>query len=115
MGEGNSQLLIEKTIAIQRASPLLLVYTIANYFPEIAMSLENHSLISEFPNMREQIHQLKTSDNHFARLFDDYDRVVHLVQRIESGAEPAADEHLEVLKKQRLILKDELFSLLKAA
>ncbi len=79
------------------------------------MPLENHSLIKEFPEMRERIHKLKTSDNHFARLFDEYDSVEHMVHRIESGVEATTDEHLEQLKKQRLNLKDELFNLLKTA
>ena len=79
------------------------------------MPLENHSLINEFPEMRERIHQLKTSDNRFARLFAEYDTVEHSVYRIESGAESASDVYLETLKKQRLSLKDELFDLLKKA
>lgn len=77
------------------------------------MPLEKHSLVHEFPEMRERIHQLKMSDNHFARLFNEYDAVEHSVHRIESGAEAAGDEHLETLKKQRLKLKDELYDLLK--
>lgn len=76
------------------------------------MPLKNHSLINEFPEMRERIHQLKTSDNHFARLFAEYDMVEHSVHRIESGAEAASDERLETLKKQRLALKDALFGML---
>ena len=79
------------------------------------MPLENHSLVSEFPEMRERIHRMKTSDNHFARLFAEYDTVEHEVHRIESGAEAASDDRLEALKKQRLHLKDELFGLLKKA
>ncbi len=79
------------------------------------MPLENHSLVKEFPEMRERIHTLKQSDGHFARLFAEYDEVEHSVHRIESGAEASADERLEALKKQRLGLKDELFSLLKKA
>lgn len=79
------------------------------------MPLENHSLIHEFPEMRDRIHHLKTSDNHFARLFAEYDAVEHNVHRIESGAEASSDERLETLKKQRLNLKDELYSLLKKA
>jgi len=79
------------------------------------MPLENHSLINEFPEMREHIHRLKTSDGHFARLFAEYDTVEHAVHRIESGAEAASDTRLEELKKKRLNLKDELFGLLKAA
>ena len=79
------------------------------------MPLENHSLIHEFPEMRERIHQMKLSDTHFARLFAEYDALEHDVHRIEAGAEAASDERLETLKKQRLTLKDELFSLLKKA
>lgn len=79
------------------------------------MPLENHSLVQEFPELRERIHTLKTTDNHFARLFAEYDTVEHAVHRIESGAEVASDDHLETLKKQRLGLKDELFGLLKKA
>ena len=79
------------------------------------MPLENHSLINEFPEMRERIHQLKTTDNHFARLFNEYDAVEHDVHRIESGAEAASDERLEALKKRRLSLKDELYGLLRKA
>ena len=79
------------------------------------MPLENHSLVQEFPELRERIHTLKTTDNHFARLFAEYDTVEHAVHRIESGAEAASDDHLETLKKQRLGLKDELFGLLKKA
>ena len=77
------------------------------------MPLENHSLINEFPNYREQIHHLKGVDNHFAKLFDAYDTVEHAVHRIESSAEAASDERLELLKKQRLQLKDELYSILR--
>lgn len=79
------------------------------------MPLENHSLVKEFPEMRDKIHHLKTSDNHFARLFDEYDAAEHAVHRIESGAEAASDERLEQLKKQRLHLKDQLFGLLQKA
>ncbi len=79
------------------------------------MSIENHSLVKEFPEMREKIHQLKTGDNHFARLFAEYDEVEHAVHRIEAGAEAASDDRLEELKKQRLSLKDELFGMLKKA
>lgn len=79
------------------------------------MPLENHSLINEFPEMRERIHQMKTSDSHFARLFTEYDEVEHSVHRIESGAETASDAHLEMLKKKRLNLKDVLFNMLKRA
>ncbi len=79
------------------------------------MPIENHSLVKEFPEMRDKIHTMKTSDNHFSKLFNEYDEVEHEIQRIENGAEAASDERLETLKKQRLNLKDELFGMLKKA
>lgn len=79
------------------------------------MPLENHSLVKEFPEMREQIHQLKGSNTHFARLFSKYDSVQHAVHRIESGADAASDARLETLKKERLFLKDSLFEMLNNA
>lgn len=79
------------------------------------MPIQNHSLVHEFPELREQIHALKTSDTHFARLFEEYDTVEHAVQRIESGAEAASDSRLEELKKQRLSLKDALYTILRKA
>lgn len=79
------------------------------------MPLENHSLINEFPAMRDMIHHMKMNDGHFAKLFDSYDEVAHAVHRIESGAEAASDERLETLKKQRLNLKDALFVMMKKA
>ena len=79
------------------------------------MSLENHRLAVEFPEMKKRIHELKGSDTHFARLFTEYDAAEHEVHRIESGAEAASDERLETLKKKRLELKDQLFLLLKKA
>lgn len=79
------------------------------------MPLENHSLVKDFPELRDKIHLLKTKDAHFARLFNEYDEVEHAVHRIEAGAEAASDERLEALKKQRVNLKDNLYKLLKQA
>ena len=79
------------------------------------MENEAHDLISEFPEYREQIHELKTQDNHFRNLFDQYHEVNREVHRIEQGVEAHADEYTEDLKKKRLDLKDQLFDMLKQA
>lgn len=76
-------------------------------------NVPKHDLIHEFPEFREKIHALKLSNAHFARLFDEYHVQDHEVHRIETGAETTSDEHLEHCKKQRLHLKDQLFSILK--
>jgi uncharacterized protein YdcH (DUF465 family) len=76
---------------------------------------EKHDLIHELPEYRETIHNLKMTDSHFAKLFDEYHEVDHEVHRIESNIETTSDEYLESRKKQRLHLKDELFQLIKNA
>ena len=76
---------------------------------------EKHDLIHEFPEHKELIHKLKLENNHFARLFDEYHEIDHEVRRIETGVETTTDEHLEKRKKQRLLLKDQLFDMIQKA
>jgi uncharacterized protein len=76
------------------------------------MTLEAHDLAHEFPEYKAQIHELKLSDTHFARLFEEYHVVNKDIHRIEVGAEVTSDDYLEGLKKQRLELKDQLFGIL---
>ncbi|MEZ5931715.1 MAG: DUF465 domain-containing protein [Alphaproteobacteria bacterium] len=71
-----------------------------------------HELADELPEHKERIHALKTSDAHFARLFDDYHDVNREIHRVEAAGVNIADEHHEELKRRRLQLKDELFQML---
>lgn len=73
---------------------------------------ESHDLAVEFPEYKEQIHNLKMEDRHFARLYDEYNEVDGQLHRIEQEIEVHADEFVESLKLQRLHLKDELYSIL---
>ena len=79
------------------------------------MSEEHHDLANEFPQFKEQIHTLKTSDNHFDKLFDQYHEVTREVYKMEAEVEPVTTEVEEEYKKRRLQLKDELHAMLKAA
>lgn len=74
--------------------------------------LEKHDLIHELPEHRERIHELKTENNHFSRLFDEYHDVNHEIRRIEMEIEPTSDVYLEERKKQRLLLKDQLYNII---
>lgn len=76
---------------------------------------EKHDLIHELPEHRETIHNLKMTDNHFAKLFDEYHEVDHEVHRIETNVETTSDDYLEEKKKLRLHLKDELLHMIKNA
>ncbi len=79
------------------------------------MTLEKHDLHHEFPEFEKEIRELKMTDAHFANLFQQYHELDHEVHRIEQGVENTSDEYLENQKKQRLLLKDQLFQLLKQA
>ena len=79
------------------------------------MLIDNHSLVNEFPEHKDRIHDLKMNDGHFARLFEDYHKVDKEVHRLESEDSPVSDEYIEGLKKHRLALKDELYKMLTEA
>ena len=74
-----------------------------------------HDLIAELPEYKDKIHALKTSNAHFAKLFDEYHEVNKQVLRIEEAIETVSDQVAEAAKKRRMHLKDELFKLLQAA
>jgi uncharacterized protein YdcH (DUF465 family) len=76
------------------------------------MSLEKHNLITEFPEHKDRIHQLKVDNQHFSRLFSEYHDLDHEVLRIEQGIDNTSDDYLEEKKKQRLNLKDQLYKMI---
>ena len=76
------------------------------------MDLLNHDLSHEFPEFEEKMRELKASNAHFAKLFTQYDETNYNVQKYELGAAVMSVEALEELKKERLLLKDEIYEML---
>ena len=76
------------------------------------MSNTPHTLDEEFPDLRERISALKTSDGHFARLADEYHEVNRQVHRIETRVEPTSEDVEQELKRRRIRLKDEIAQML---
>lgn len=72
------------------------------------MSHVPHDLAEEFPDATDILHRLKTSDTHFAGLAERYHDLNRAIHRHDTGVEPASDEHVEGLKRQRLTLLDEI-------
>ncbi len=66
-----------------------------------------------FPEYREKIAQLRASDRHFSRLFDEHNTIDHEVKQLEDKHSPVLQAEIEVLKKQKLALKEELYALLR--
>lgn len=77
------------------------------------MSIDNHALTLEFPQLKDRIHALKVSNPKFARLMDEYNDLDREVRRLEGQNSPRADETMEELKLKRLNMKDELYGMLK--
>jgi hypothetical protein len=76
------------------------------------MQIEKHTLVKDFPDHQHTIRHLKMHDAHFAKLFDSYHEIENEVNHIETNNSPVEDEYIETLKKRRLHLKDELFSMI---
>ena len=65
-----------------------------------------------FPEYRDLITRLKTSDHHFTRLFDKHNELDQQIKNLEDRIPPASHEEIENLKKEKLKLKDELYDIL---
>jgi uncharacterized protein YdcH (DUF465 family) len=68
-----------------------------------------------FPEYRDLITQLKHSDMHFTRLFDRHNEIDQKVKNMEAHIEAGTNEEIEILKKEKLHLKDEIYAILQKA
>ena len=68
-----------------------------------------------FPEYRDLISKLKTQDHHFRRLFDEHNALDEKITEMEKREIPVPDDEIEMLKKQKLALKDELYQILSKA
>lgn len=68
-----------------------------------------------FPEYRDLITRLKTSDLHFSHLFDKHNLLDQKIKNMENHLEPATSAEIEVLKKEKLQLKDQLYAILRKA
>ncbi|MGB0960653.1 MAG: YdcH family protein [Halocynthiibacter sp.] len=76
------------------------------------MSHTPHELAEEFPEMADKIHDLKVNNAHFAKLFEEYHELNRAVHRAETDVEPTDDTHMVEMRKNRMALKDELYTIL---
>jgi len=68
-----------------------------------------------FPEYRDLITQLKTTDRHFLNLFEQHNELDQKIKNLEAHIEHATQLEIEALKKEKLVLKDELYTLLRRA
>ena len=75
---------------------------------------EPHDLLHEFPDLESKIAALRESNADFAKLMSEYDTLDARVRRLEELGTPVADETIEDLKKERLLMKDRLYEILRS-
>ena len=78
------------------------------------MAIQHHDLVHEFPELRHQIHELKTKDVHFRKLFDEYHGLTTEIENMEKDTIPVSTATEEAAKLRRLHLKDQLYQMLTA-
>ena len=76
------------------------------------MSHTPHELAQDFPEYVDKIHDLRTSDAHFAKLCDAYHTVNRAVHSAETNVAPTTDDHMAAMRKERMTLKDEIYAYL---
>jgi len=76
---------------------------------------ESHDLLHEFPDLEQKITVLCDADEEFSDLMKDYDSLDARVRKLEELGIPVADETIENLKKERLLMKDRLYEILRAS
>lgn len=65
-----------------------------------------------FPEHRELISELRQSNAHFAKIFDEHNALDHEIIRLEQDPVTSGLENIEVLKKKKLHLKDEIYQMI---
>jgi uncharacterized protein YdcH (DUF465 family) len=76
------------------------------------MSNAPNDLVEDFPDKADKIRDLKLNNNHFARLYDEYNELNRTIHRVETRVEPTTEDVEEDLKRRRVRLKDEILAML---
>lgn len=77
------------------------------------MDNKHLDLSHEFPEFKDAIHELKINDAHFSRLYEKYTELSQKIHKSEQRLELMSEHDEEVLRKERVKIKDELYSMLK--
>ena len=66
-----------------------------------------------FPEFREQIADMRANDRHFSRLFEQHNALDHEIKNLEDRRTPSLHTQIEKLKKEKLLIKERLYTMLK--
>ncbi len=73
--------------------------------------MEKHDLHDEFHHFDQKIDDLKVSDPHFKKSFDEYHVANKAIHSIETDAHAVTDDTLNELRMKLVHLKDELYAM----
>ncbi len=76
------------------------------------MSHTPHELVDDFPEAKDRISELKRTSAHFAKLADRYHEINRTIHRMEERIEPTADVTELALRRERIMLKDQLYAMM---
>jgi len=76
---------------------------------------EDHSLINEFPSLKDKIVELNQTDSAFSVSAERYHVLDSEIRKLELNNAPIDDEALHQLKHERALLKDSLYMKIKSA
>ena len=74
---------------------------------------EMHDILHEFPNLEGKITDLHDNNPEFAQLMDEHDKLDTKIRDLEEHDQPTSDFRMEDLKKQRAMLKDKIYDILR--
>ena len=77
------------------------------------MSHTPHELSDDFPGLKDRIFELKRTSPHFAKLADRYHEINRSIHRMEERIEPVADVTELSLRRERIMLKDQLYAMMR--
>lgn len=65
-----------------------------------------------FHEYREEITHLKQNNAHFEKIFNEHNELDQKIKNAEDGVTPLSNQEIEVLKKQKLLLKDQVYAMI---
>ena len=71
-------------------------------------------MLHEYRDIITHMKQNEAANAHFLRIFDKHNELDDQITKAENGDIPMTDMEIEVLKKKKLLLKDEAYGILMA-
>ena len=72
-----------------------------------------HDIAHDFPELKQALSVLKTSDAQFKGMFEKYEAISNGLRQAQEGAGVMSDQYAAAMRQQRHALKTDLFLMLK--